>query len=354
MRNTIGSPVGTASRYRMRQRRLSLTRIVVPATCIALAALAGLSAWDLLSPASPQRSPTSTPAPVRVAVAGRYDPLLDPRFSLGLAPRPLGHMSPLDGSFRSASPLPEAAAKPSAQPEEPKSAPSQPQLPDSPRLVQGTPLPIPRPADLQAPATPERQRVAAPPITRRVKSAAIPAIPEDNRSFFEKFFGVQRPAPGTALAYAAPQDDVVDAGRGRRLSPTPPPALASAQGTAVYDISARVVHMPNGEKLEAHSGLGDRLDDPRYAHERMRGVTPPHVYTLTEREQLFHGVRALRLNPVGGSAAIHGRAGLLAHTYLLGPNGDSNGCVSFKDYDKFLQAYLRGEIRRLVVVASMT
>ena len=71
-----------------------------------------------------------------------------------------------------------------------------------------------------------------------------------------------------------------------------------------------------------------------------------------ERERLFHGVRAIRLNPVGGSAAIHGRDGLLAHTYMLGPNGDSNGCVSLRDYDRFLQAYLRGEVRRLVVVAG--
>jgi len=110
--------------------------------------------------------------------------------------------------------------------------------------------------------------------------------------------------------------------------------------------------MPNGEKLEAHSGLGDKLDDPRYVHVRMHGATPPGTYELSEREQRFHGVRALRLNPVGGSQAVHGRAGLLAHTYLLGPRGDSNGCVSFKEYDKFLQAYLRGEVTRLVVVAG--
>jgi hypothetical protein len=84
----------------------------------------------------------------------------------------------------------------------------------------------------------------------------------------------------------------------------------------------------------------------------MHGATPPGTYDLTEREKLFHGVRAIRLNPVGGSAAVHGRAGLLAHTYMLGPNGQSNGCVSFRQYDKFLQAYLRGEVKRLVVVAG--
>jgi hypothetical protein len=69
----------------------------------------------------------------------------------------------------------------------------------------------------------------------------------------------------------------------------------------------------------------------------------------------------LRLNPVGGSAVAYGRDGLLAHTYMLGPNGDSNGCVAFRNYDRFLQAYLydrflqaylRGEVKRLVVVTG--
>jgi hypothetical protein len=83
----------------------------------------------------------------------------------------------------------------------------------------------------------------------------------------------------------------------------------------------------------------------------MRGATPPSVYELAPREQPFHGVRALRLKPVGGG--VYGRTGLLAHTYMLGPNGDSNGCVSFKNYNAFLQAYEKGEIRRLVVVARL-
>jgi hypothetical protein len=125
------------------------------------------------------------------------------------------------------------------------------------------------------------------------------------------------------------------------------------RSTAVYDISAKTVYMPDGSKLEAHSGLGSRLDDPRFVHERMHGATPPHIYDLKPREALFHGVPALRLNPVGGEDAIFGRAGLLAHTYMLGPNGDSNGCISFKDYNKFLQAYRNGDIKRLVVVASL-
>jgi hypothetical protein len=122
--------------------------------------------------------------------------------------------------------------------------------------------------------------------------------------------------------------------------------------TAVYDIAARTVYLPNGQKLEAHSGLGDKMDDPRYVKVRMRGPTPPNVYNLTLREEIFHGVRAIRLNPVDDDK-MYGRAGMLAHTYMLGPNGQSNGCVSFRDYDKFLHAFLKGEVDRLVVVADL-
>ena len=130
------------------------------------------------------------------------------------------------------------------------------------------------------------------------------------------------------------------------------PRLELGSRTAIYDIAARTVYLPNGDRLEAHSGLGDKLDDPRYVHVRMRGPTPPNVYELTLREQSFHGVRAIRLNPVD-DGKMFGRDGMLAHTYMLGPNGQSNGCVSFKDYPKFLEAFLRGEVDRLVVVPDL-
>jgi hypothetical protein len=122
--------------------------------------------------------------------------------------------------------------------------------------------------------------------------------------------------------------------------------------TAVYDIAAHTVYLPNGDRLEAHSGLGDKLDDPRYVHVRMRGPTPPNVYELALREEPFHGVRAIRLNPVD-DGKMFGRDGMLAHTYMLGANGQSNGCVSFRDYRKFLSAFLNGEVDRLVVVANL-
>jgi hypothetical protein len=131
------------------------------------------------------------------------------------------------------------------------------------------------------------------------------------------------------------------------------PVLPGADShTAVYDIAAHTVYLPNGQRLEAHSGLGDKMDDPHFVKVRMRGPTPPNVYDLTLREEIFHGVRAIRLNPVDEDR-MYGRAGMLAHTYMLGPNGQSNGCVSFKDYQKFLSAYLKGQVDRLVVVARI-
>jgi hypothetical protein len=133
------------------------------------------------------------------------------------------------------------------------------------------------------------------------------------------------------------------------------PDLASLgydSSTAVYDISARAVYLPNGTKLEAHSGYGNLMDDPGHVNERMVGATPPNVYELKPRERLFHGVQALRMIPVGDGDML-GRSGLLTHSFMLGPNGDSNGCVSIRDYDKFLSSFNNGEIKRLVVVPSL-
>jgi hypothetical protein len=130
------------------------------------------------------------------------------------------------------------------------------------------------------------------------------------------------------------------------------PPIEDDGRTAIYDITARVVYLPGGRRLEAHSGLGGFMDNPRHVHLRMRGATPPNVYNLTLREQLFHGVRAIRLNPVDRSR-MYGRDGILAHTYMLGANGQSNGCVSFSNYSEFLNAYLRGEVTRLAVVERL-
>jgi hypothetical protein len=151
-------------------------------------------------------------------------------------------------------------------------------------------------------------------------------------------------AASTLLASAA-KKRVRTADLSQDLSSLPP----SDSHTAIYDISAHMVYMPNGRRLEAHSGVGNLMDDPRSINVKGRGPTPPNVYDLTLREELFHGVRAIRLNPVDESK-MFGRDGILAHTYMLGSNGQSNGCVSISNYNAFLTAYLSGEVTRLVVV----
>lgn len=156
---------------------------------------------------------------------------------------------------------------------------------------------------------------------------------------------------GDMLAYAKP--DMPSGGLGgafRNLFTTP----NMGSGVAVYDISAKTVYMPDGSRLEAHSGLGAMVDQPRYVHKKNVGPTPPDTYNLTLRESRFHGVEALRLTPTSGSNK-YGRDGLLAHTYMLrGGRAESNGCVVFKDYARFLAAYKKGKIKRLVVVPRLS
>jgi hypothetical protein len=135
-----------------------------------------------------------------------------------------------------------------------------------------------------------------------------------------------------------------------------PPSIAASEraaGVAIYDIERGKVYLPNGETLEAHSGIGQMRDNPAFAHRRNRGPTPPHIYDLKLRESPFLGVQAIRLTPVGGDAAVFGRDGFLAHTYMLGRRGDSNGCVVFKEYHRFLAAYKKGQVKRLVVVPRL-
>ena len=241
---------------------------------------------------------------------------------------------------------PEAPAAPAQPVEEQATAPAAAEA-EPPRTAMSVPLPVPRPPELRgsAPAPRRAARSAA------RQEAALPPqpAPEDNRSFLEKLFGVESTP---ARAYTALETKPADLIPRPRISPPLAPPVAEG-GAAIYDISARIVTLPSGEKLEAHSGLGEIMDDPRHANVRMRGATPPGTYVLSEREQLFHGVRAIRLTPVGGAEAVYGRVGLLAHTFMLGPNGASNGCVSFRDYNRFLTAYLNGEIRQLVVVPGV-
>jgi hypothetical protein len=280
--------------------------------------------------------PTAPVEPVRPVARVKSGYLTAPAFSVALLD---GAPSGLAASEFSLAPLPaprihtfQLAAVAPARP--------------APAVVQQVALSIPIPAPRPAGLAPRPVELALPNVpapsldTLAHKNAAIADNP------FDTIFG--RRDTDQKLAYAPADSGVFNDGQSK--SPGRLPTTDNL--TAVYDISARTVYMPDGTRLEAHSGLRDKLDDPRYVHVKMHGATPPHTYDLVPRESLFHGVEALRMIPVGGEAEIFGRTGILAHSYMLGPNGDSNGCVSFRDYDAFLRAYQRGKVKRLVVVAS--
>ncbi|MBR1233418.1 DUF2778 domain-containing protein [Bradyrhizobium sp. AUGA SZCCT0182] len=216
-------------------------------------------------------------------------------------------------------------------------------------------LNVPAPAPKQAEAKPAAKESGASvrDMAQRAKAAVMSIASNDKPSMVEKLWGKQ-PSHGGLLSYASADASVTGSlpdtrAQNPMLGGSPP----YDKQTAVYDISAKMVYLPDGTKLEAHSGLGAKMDDVRYAHVRMQGVTPPHIYDLKPREALFHGVPALRLTPIGGQDKIFNRDGLLAHTYMLGSRGDSNGCVSFKDYYAFLNAYRNQGIRRLAVLARV-
>jgi Protein of unknown function (DUF2778) len=354
------------------------------------AELPTLEAPALLKPQVAQAVETPS-APSHVA-ANVYSPFIDPTFSLKAARESFAQSAPLAPTFgadpEAASPaqvaaMPTQIASVPLPPVEPQSltaripgdevvsaqdetpakdnvlpmtgdqdlAASAP-LPPSSHTVASVPLPSPRPSGLEVPEAEDHARVAVrqapqPQAQKTAEAADTPPLsplPPRN-TFFDKLFGGINHQQGQALAYAESEDGVVE---GTRPSAA---VVPYDQYTAIYNISTHTVYLPNGRRLEAHSGLGDAFDDPRYVREKMRGPTPPGIYDLKLREALFHGVAALRLMPVNGDP--FGRVGLLAHRFMLGPRGDSNGCVSFRNYEAFLDAYRTGQVKRLVVVAGM-
>ena len=296
-----------------------------------------LSFADRFAPAvSGSRAAQAAPVPADgLTTPDREVAWFDPSYSMGAPPERFARRVAPPAAVEAAAAAQAATPKPLL--DVAKAAPTVRQL------VASIPVPAQRPSELRLPPN---QTVSAHELMVQRARATVLAASSNSPSVFEKLFG-KPPAAGPVLAYAGPDGGIGSDGADAQ-KPT-----AYDRTTAVYDISAKKVDLPDGSTLEAHSGLGDRLDNPKSASEKMRGVTPPHVYDLTARESLFHGVAALRLTPVGGENAIYGRTGLLAHTYMLGPNGDSNGCVSFKDYNAFLKSYRNGDVKRLVVVASL-
>ncbi len=353
---------------RGRDPRQALLKIVPGA--VALAATACVAVWVLharfAAPDAGLAQSTPLSAPKTQSAANPFgDIIVDPTFLPGAKSTTLNREDSQVASLESAPaasppaiPLPELTPlEPSASVPLPDSIPLPPKR-DVPGIGDAVPpLPPPRPSEFgatPAPAGPEH------PLARKTDRTVTPAAPVDNRNIFEKLLGLGQPAGVGQTNAPRVASQTPESRSGKPLfapffgfgGASAPSLSGYDRYTAVYDISARTVYLPDGTRLEAHSGYGDKLDDPRYVNERMVGPTPPNVYALEMREGSFHGVQALRLTPVG-DGPLFGRAGLLAHPYMLGPNGDSNGCVSFKDYETFLRAYENGQVKKLVVVAKL-
>lgn len=202
------------------------------------------------------------------------------------------------------------------------------------------------------------EKVATLKTTALAYATALQSAEKSRTAFVERtvplpgkkpFIATPRKQSSTRLADAAETSETNSPGR-RLFGPSH--SYGFGNRVAVYDIAAATVYMPNGERLEAHSGLGVMRDNPSYVKQKNRGATPPHTYNLRMREALFHGVEAIRLTPVDGTNRYN-RDGLLAHTFMLGRRGDSNGCVVFRDYARFLRAFKRGDVKQLVVVPHM-
>ena len=131
-----------------------------------------------------------------------------------------------------------------------------------------------------------------------------------------------------------------------------PTALGYDQYTAVYDLSAHTVYLPNGTKLEAHSGLGDRLDDPNHVNERMRGATPPHLYETRAAGGFVPRRAGLASKSHRRRRYFRPRRSTRPHLYAGPELGiPTAACRSRTTTD--LRAYQNGEIRKLAVVARL-
>jgi Protein of unknown function (DUF2778) len=219
------------------------------------------------------------------------------------------------------------------------------------------PLLSPPSAPPQAPPSSKVARDGAPAteMTREAEVTPPPMLPPRRGNERSEVASTTPDAPQTATAPAAPSQSGGILGFFAKLfsgSKSDNSGFIPDARTAVYDIEAHTVYLPSGERLEAHSGMGQWMDDPRSVHIKDRGATPPHVYDLRLRESLFHGVQAIRLTPVG-DGQMYGRDGILAHSFMLGPSGQSNGCVSFRDYEAFLRAFRNGAFDRMLVVARL-
>ncbi len=153
----------------------------------------------------------------------------------------------------------------------------------------------------------------------------------------------------TQLAYAPPSGQTENIQRGLfgRLF-----GQAAHNKTAIYDISAATVYLPSGEKLEAHSGIATCAT--------IRAMLTRRCVALRHRALI--SFRCVKAYSTGSKqcvcsqpmVAIRTTATACWRTHTCCAGQDSNGCVVFKDYARFLRAFKRGEVNRMIVVTSMS
>ena len=200
------------------------------------------------------------------------------------------------------------------------------------------------------PATSPLRRIRRAPSTSRRRSATYRVTPPfaansgvetaetEKTSFFEKLFGKPKPV---ALAYAAPDDAGLVGNIAGRYD----------QWTAVYDISAHKVYLPDGSVLPFRPRQRARRSGVTPTN--VQGSTPVNVYDLKPRETLLHGVEAIRLDPSGRVPRARPQRLFGPHLHAW-PQWDSFGCVlAPATTTPSSRRFKEQKIKHLAVVASL-
>ncbi len=173
-------------------------------------------------------------------------PLISTRVGLRL-----GSSLTFDDRFAAASPQGEA---PKPVPPDRQVAAIAPPQADR-QVAQLVRLPSPRPAEAGAA---KNSAASARDMAQGAKAAVLAAV-EEKPTIFETLFGKLKSA-GPSLAFASADASVTGSLGSGNPGQSPNSALGGSvpydRTTAIYDISKHTVYMPDGTKLEAHSGLG--------------------------------------------------------------------------------------------------
>ena len=136
--------------------------------------------------------------------------------------------------------------------------------PASTQVALNVPAPAAKPVDAKVDAkvdtkAPAKTGASVRDMAQRAKHAVMSIASNDKPTMVEKLWGKQ-PAHGGLLAYASADASVTGSipdtlAQNPMLGGSPP----YDKQTAVYDIAAKKVYLPDGTVLEAHSGLGAKM-----------------------------------------------------------------------------------------------